>query len=489
MNDGGVLYVHPSKLPVDKACDWSNGASPYLLAPMGIIGIANALRERGLEVVGLNYPMEVALDTSFRLVPWLRQRDNIRLVMIDLHWYEHAYGAMDVVRACKYVWPDVPVLLGGLTVSRFAEEIMAHFQAVDYVIRGDPELPVVQLAEGLVGGGLRPETIPNLSYQVDGEAVHNERTYHSGPAEFEALNFADASFFVNPRYARFESSDFGRLTGQWLCIGRGCHLNCGFCGGSKKSHLALSGQQAILTRRPELVADDIARLSERGLNQVSLSHDPAILGKPYWSSLFQAVQDRHVRIGIYNECWQMPGFDWLDALVDTFVAADSQLAFSPLSGNEDVRRLNGKFYSNERLLRFLAMLKPHRLPVFIFFSLNLPGETESTVADTIALAREILKVYPAELVTIANMHHTIDPESAFAVDPDRFGIEVQMRTFMHYYEYAYLTPYARPEAKIGRVRGFDMKPHGSRSLARMAAMWDAAAAELGPSCKPVPSVW
>jgi hypothetical protein len=57
MGQGRVLYVHPSKLPVDKACDWSAGASPYLLAPMGIIGLANALRGRGLDVVGINYPM------------------------------------------------------------------------------------------------------------------------------------------------------------------------------------------------------------------------------------------------------------------------------------------------------------------------------------------------------------------------------------------------------------------------------------------------
>ena len=87
-----------------------------------------------------------------------------------------------------------------------------------------------------------------------------------------------------------------------------------------------------------------------------------------------------MRIGIYNECWQLPGLDWLDALVETFVTTDSQLAFSPLSGNEEVRRLNGKFYSNERLLQFLQALKRHRLPVFIFFSLNLPGETESTLS-------------------------------------------------------------------------------------------------------------
>src|SRR5204862_311956 len=124
MGAGRVLYIHPSKLPVDKPCDWAAGASPYLLAPMGVIGLANALR--GLE----------------------------------------------------------------------------------------------------------------------------------------ALDFVDSSFFVgHDRYARFQSSDYGRLSGHWLCVGRGCHMNCGFCGGSKKSHLALSGREAILTRRPELVADDVARLA------------------------------------------------------------------------------------------------------------------------------------------------------------------------------------------------------------------------------------
>ena len=55
MGDGRILYVHPSKLPVDKPCDWSNGASPYLLAPMGIIGLANALRKQGLDAVSYTH--------------------------------------------------------------------------------------------------------------------------------------------------------------------------------------------------------------------------------------------------------------------------------------------------------------------------------------------------------------------------------------------------------------------------------------------------
>src|SRR5262249_50120203 len=207
-------------------------------------------------------------------------------------------------------------------------------------------------------------------------------------------------------------------------------------------------------------------LAARGLNQVSLSHDPAVLGRPYWSRLFEAIRARGTRIGIYNECWQLPQIDWIDALCDTFVVPDSQLAISPLSGDEQVRLLNGKHYSNERFFAFLDALKRRSLPIFVYFSLNLPGETEQTLAATIAMARRIVSEYPPELVTVANMFHTVDPESAFAREPERFGIQIQMRTFMHYYEYCYLTPYARPEAKQGRIRGFVTDPPEARSLAR-----------------------
>ena len=489
MPDGRILYIHPSKLPVDRPVDWSKGASPYLLAPMGVVGLANELRRDGFEVIGLNYPMEVALDPAFRLVPWLQSIADVRLVMIDLHWYEHSYGAMDVVRACKHVWPDVPVLLGGLTASRFYDEVMEQFRAVDFLVRGDPELPTVQLARAVFSGGCVGD-IPNLSYRAGEQVVHNDRVYHAGLRELEALDFVDTSFFVHAdRYAEFQSSDFGRLKGQWLCVGRGCHMSCGFCGGSKQSHVALAGREAVLTRRPELVADDIQRLAERGLDQVSLSHDPAVLGRPYWRQLFEAVRARGIRIGLYNECWQLPSVEWVDAMADTFVVPSSQLAISPLSGDETVRMTNGKHYGNARLLGFLDALAARKLPIFVYFSLNLPGETEATLTETIALARRIVESYPPELVTVVNMLHTVDPESAFAREPERFGITVQMRTFMHYYEYCYLTPYARPEARVGRVRGFEMDPPTGRSLARMADMWDAACAELGPSCKPVPPVW
>lgn len=41
-------------------------------------------------------------------------------------------GPSTLCAPCKHVWPDVPVLLAGLAVSRLAEEIMANINAVDF---------------------------------------------------------------------------------------------------------------------------------------------------------------------------------------------------------------------------------------------------------------------------------------------------------------------------------------------------------------------
>jgi len=58
--------VHPSKLPSTSHCDWSN-APARICSAMGIIGLANALRQRGLDVSHQPIPWRLALNRAFDL--------------------------------------------------------------------------------------------------------------------------------------------------------------------------------------------------------------------------------------------------------------------------------------------------------------------------------------------------------------------------------------------------------------------------------------
>ena len=119
-----ALYIHPAKQEADARYDEFAASKTYPIMPVGVLGLCNQLTTEGWSVRGLNLPLELVIQPTFSLRDWLADQGRPRLVLIDLHWYEHSFGALDVARVCKAVHPDVPVLVGGLTASCFAKEIL-----------------------------------------------------------------------------------------------------------------------------------------------------------------------------------------------------------------------------------------------------------------------------------------------------------------------------------------------------------------------------
>jgi len=88
-----VLYIHPAKQDVDfyaemQAQRETQMGRPYGLIPLGVPALVNSLRAAGIEVRGVNFPLERELDRAFDLRHWLRQQTRARVILIDLHWYE-----------------------------------------------------------------------------------------------------------------------------------------------------------------------------------------------------------------------------------------------------------------------------------------------------------------------------------------------------------------------------------------------------------------
>ncbi len=152
-----ALYIHPAKQAVDlyDTPVRRRFGRPYGLIPMGVPALMNLLQDNGIPVRGINFPMEKRIDLDFSLADWLSSNQQAKMVLIDLHWYEHSYGAINVAEFVKRVLPDVWVVVGGLTASAFASEIIRDYPAVDFVLRGDAEVPLLALAKALLAG-IRP---------------------------------------------------------------------------------------------------------------------------------------------------------------------------------------------------------------------------------------------------------------------------------------------------------------------------------------------
>ncbi|MFO7905140.1 MAG: radical SAM protein [Pirellulaceae bacterium] len=306
----------------------------------------------------------------------------------------------------------------------------------------------------------------------------------------DTLNFIDLDFLEHQdEYYLRQFSGYLPLRGHWLCIGRGCTHSCPFCGGCYAAHKELARRKGFVLRSPERVVRDLQRLCRKGIDQGAFNLDIASLGNSYWAPLFHGMCEREVKIGIYNEFWGIPGKNFIEQMLRSVEISASRVAFSPLSGDETVRSLNGKDFKNEELLEILSLLQQRDMQVVIYFSLNLPGEDEETFENTLELAQKIYENYPSELLDILNMCHTLDPLSPMSTDPDRYGVQVNMTTFKDYYQYCYRTRRTGEDARSGKRRGFHLKERKRRSLKKMADSWDRAGQGRAPAWRPIPHTW
>lgn len=503
--DCAVLYLHPAKQGIDFVYDQTLGR-PYGLVPVGVTAIINLLRENGIPVKGLNYLLERQLNPTFNLKSWLQSRRGVRIILIDLHWYEHSYGTMELARLCKETLPWVKTIIGGLTASIFAREILENYPQIDYIVRGDAEIPLLKLVQRLLSGG-KPKledlaAMPNLSYRFGGQIIENELGYTATTHDLDTIDFVNLDFLEHYREyfaheyivtdiekARRALESPNPFWGRWLCNARGCKYECAYCGGCKSAHKKIAGRDGIVTRSPQKMVEDLIRLESIGVNQASFSYDLSELGEEYWKTFFDELQQAHIKMGIYNEFFQLPNPEFIERFAHNVVMDFSCVALSPLSGNERVRRLNGKHFSNKKLLDTLDEFNKYNMYLFVYFSLNLPGETETTFVETLELAKLIYDYYPSRLLKILNTNHTVDPLSPMNERSEKYGIEATFKTFKDYYEYCRITGRLGPEARTELHRGFHLNDSKLRKLERMADAWDKGRQGRESSWWPIPPGW
>jgi radical SAM superfamily enzyme YgiQ (UPF0313 family) len=109
---------------------------------------------------------------------------------------------------------DIKILLGGPEVTFESKELMNGNDFIDYVIKGEGELPVREFFEKMASG-VNIETVKGLTYRTNGLVLENE---NYGPIEDMSIldyPYEEGENFKN-KYVYYESS-------------RGCPFNCSFC--------------------------------------------------------------------------------------------------------------------------------------------------------------------------------------------------------------------------------------------------------------------
>jgi anaerobic magnesium-protoporphyrin IX monomethyl ester cyclase len=139
----------------------------------------------------------------------------------------NAYACARVAEIAKKVNGDIITVIGGIHFSYTPEESLSNFPEIDYIIRGEGEVTLVELIKKLKNGK-KIDNVKGLSFR------HNEKIFHTPNRplieNLDTLPYP-AYHFVEDDVSKYHFTMMAGKNVQFMVLegARGCSNKCTFC--------------------------------------------------------------------------------------------------------------------------------------------------------------------------------------------------------------------------------------------------------------------
>jgi len=314
----------------------------------------------------------------------------------------------------------------GTHVTPMARETLRAYPALDYVLRGEPELTLRELIDVLEvergrwrvaeGGFLRdaqsdrPAANHELLWKMWSEADPSWRpawTAEGRPARLAAVkglgwrapSSDGLEIVVNPDRPFFRSLDdlpmplhgllplekyrMPMIQGPYTFIvtSRGCPAGCKYC----IKHV--SYQYSVRLRSPELLLEEMRYLRDLGIHHIHMYADLFTVNREQVVGLCELLIREN--LGVTWTCNSR--VDYVDEEMLRLMgrAGCMLIAWGIESGNELVLKKAHKGYEMEQAHRALGWAHAAGIQNWGYFIIGLPGETVATIRETIEVSKRL----------------------------------------------------------------------------------------------------
>ena len=188
------------------------------MASTGLLYLASYLKKNGVMVKCQFVDKSGTHHDLAENIAELLEETQAEIVGISLKWFMHIARVFEIASIVKKISKSIKVVVGGNTASFYFDKIIEN-ENIDYVIRGDGELPLLHLALG-------KKDIPNLVFKENGEVKQNEFEYVENKEISENIYLENLDDIVLNIYDLLFPSLF-------IYTHKGCEMQCFFCGGNK----------------------------------------------------------------------------------------------------------------------------------------------------------------------------------------------------------------------------------------------------------------
>lgn len=270
----------------------------------------------------------------------------------------------------------VPVLVGGPHASLAPEDTLSRCPNVRWLVRGEGEVVFPELAARLVSGR-SPRGLAGVCGR-EGADVFIDHTILQVP-DLAAL--APPSYDGLPIEAYWCPDALNRPM-VTMITSRGCPHRCAFC-----SSPALLGRKVRFRPIDQVLADLIELTERHGVREVSFVDDVFTIKRERLLALCDAIVSRGLRFTWFCNARADQVTEEVAAAMRAAGCHQVYLGFE--SGDQTILNGVSKGTTLERLEHGAELLRAHGIGRSVGFVIGLPGETDDTVAATIAMAKRV----------------------------------------------------------------------------------------------------
>jgi len=286
----------------------------------------------------------------------------------------------------------------GTHVTPMTLETMRPFPALDLVLRGEPEMTLRELLDTLEGKSPSDPRVAKMlaDTRFDGAAPGSTNALASiaGLAwrdSGEIVINADRPFIPDlddlpiplHELLPLDKQRMPMIKGPFTFIvtGRGCPAGCKFC----IKHV--SYQTSVRLRSPERIFEELQRLAELGVHNVNMYADLFTVNREQVVGLCRLIIESGLKVK-----WTCNSrVDYVD---EEMLQLMSQagcwfISWGIESSNEQILKRTHKGYRKEQAARALNWAHAAGINNWGYFIIGLPGETEETIQETIAYAKQL----------------------------------------------------------------------------------------------------
>jgi len=300
----------------------------------------------------------------------------------------------------------------GTHVTPWTRETMRSFPALDFILRGEPEMTLRELL--VVSGQFSVISSQSSVISSQSSVISSQSSVISSQSSADSVLITDNcklntirglawrrgdEIVINPDRPFIASLDdlpmplhhllpldkqrMPMIRGPFTFIvtSRGCPAGCKFC----IKHV--SYQTGVRLRSPQLILEELKLLVGLGVHHVHMYADLFTVKRDQVVELCRLIIESGLRVR-----WTCNSrVDYVDEEMLRLMgrAGCWYISWGIESANEEILKRARKGYRKEQAARALRWAKAAGIHNWGYFIIGLPGETEATIQETIAYAKSL----------------------------------------------------------------------------------------------------